>query len=45
MQRGDRFRHDGWRPVMYLLLRDNFDQAQADLNAEAARKGWQEYEV
>lgn len=33
----------GWKGLHTVPWRDNFDQAQADLNAYAKEKGWEEW--
>lgn len=35
---------NGWKCCSFLPWRNSFDEAQADLNAHAEKKGWKEYE-
>lgn len=42
-QKPDKHGDNGWRGLAALPWRDNFDEAQADLNAYAKKKGWVEW--
>lgn len=42
-QRPDKQGNDGWHGVRNLPRREYFDEAQADLNQLAEKKGWREY--